>query len=151
MLTKMRASARQAGFIIVLAAGLVACGTPSFSVPPDSAAPSVVLDAYLRALLAGDCGAGKALGTGTFRPSNGDLCGDTQVTAFQVMGDPATPSDGEVVFGTKLTTSGSRDGTVPPATSPGSTSFNARRAEPGVSRVEAAVRDPIAVRRRAKR
>lgn len=99
---------------LVMILVVVACGGPSYTtIPPDSAAPAVVLDAYLRALQSGDCSAGRALGTPTFRPGNGELCGDAEVSAFRVVGDPATPNNDEVVFATRLTTSGSHDGTVP--------------------------------------
>lgn len=102
-----------ASLAVILAGAVAACGGSSFTIPPDSAAPAVVLDAYLRALQAGDCAAGRALGTATFRPGNGELCGATKVSAFRVTGDPATPSSDEVVFATVLTTSGSSDGSVP--------------------------------------
>lgn len=96
----------------ILTAVIAACGGSSLTVPPDSAPPAVVLDAYLRALLAGDCAAGRALTSETFRIGNGELCGQTEVTAFRVEGDPATPGP-EVVFATTLTTTGTSDGSVP--------------------------------------
>jgi hypothetical protein len=96
---------------MILAAALAACAGSSF-VPPDSAEPAVVLAVYLRALQAGDCTAGRALGTATFRVGNGELCGATTVTAIRVTGDPATPSGDEVVFATVLTTTGTRDRSV---------------------------------------
>jgi hypothetical protein len=92
---------------------LAACVHPAFAPPPDSAGPEIVLEAYLGALVAGDCSAGKVLGVGTFTYGNGELCGSTHVTAFRIAGQPATPSNAEVVFATTLTTGGSADGSVP--------------------------------------
>jgi hypothetical protein len=66
----------------------------------------VVLRAYLEELQAGDCVAARALATPTFRVGNGELCGALRVTAFAPLGEPATPSDQEAVFSTKLTTVG---------------------------------------------
>jgi hypothetical protein len=92
---------------------LLLCAGCSFTAPPDSAGPAVVLDAYLRALKSGDCAAGKVLGTATFSHGNGELCGATSVVAYRVVGDPATPTNDEAVFGTTLTTTGTGDGSVP--------------------------------------
>jgi hypothetical protein len=96
---------------LVLSRLLAACGGPSVTVPPDSAPPGVVLDAYLRALVAGDCAAGRALTNTTFRVGNGDLCGQTKVTAYRIHDDPAIPGP-EAVFATTLTTTGTSDGSV---------------------------------------
>jgi len=99
----------------VLALIVAACaGAASFSAPPDSAGPASVLDAYLKALEAGNCAAGKVLSTATFTASNGDLCGATIVSGYRVLGDPAAPNSTEVVFATTLTISGTSDHSVPP-------------------------------------
>lgn len=74
----------------------------------------MVLDAYLRALVAGDCETGRKLVTETFRTGNGELCGGTGVTAYRIDLTPARPSPDEVVFGTWLTTTGSDDGSILP-------------------------------------
>ena len=86
--------------------------TSAASLPPASAAPEVVLDAYLRALVAGDCETGRKLATATFVKGNVELCGDTQVSAYRIQPEPARPSADETVFATTLTTSGTADGTV---------------------------------------
>lgn len=73
--------------------------TSAASLPP-SAAPEVVLDAYLRALVAGDCETGRKLATATFVKGNGELCGDTQVSPYRIQPEPARPSADETVFAT---------------------------------------------------
>ena len=98
---------------ITMLLALVAC-TSTVAVPDDSAGPEVVLDAYLRALVAGDCETGRALATATFREGNGELCGAVDVTAFRVDGGPLRPSPDEAVFSTTLTTTGSDDGSIKP-------------------------------------
>jgi hypothetical protein len=66
-------------------------------------APSVVLDAYLRAYRAADCETAHALWVGRKEIGGGDLCGATRLSAS---------IDGELVFATRLTTGGSDDGSV---------------------------------------
>ena len=83
---------------------LTACAAPA--VPPDSAEPKVVLEAYLAALTRGDCATGRQLATETFRAGNGELCGATIVSASQIDGEPARPSADQVTFSMSLTTSG---------------------------------------------
>jgi hypothetical protein len=96
--------------LVILVAG---CGANVLTPPPDPAAPEVVLRAYLDALVKGDCSAGKVLGTATFTRSNGDLCGQTTVQSYRIIGDhPATPNASEADFATGLVTTGSADGTV---------------------------------------
>jgi hypothetical protein len=95
---------------------VAACAGSSFSPPPESAGPDVVLRAYLQALVRGDCSAGKVLGTSTFGFGNGELCGQTTVSNFSIDGPPAAPTANEVVFATALITSGTADGTVRPGT-----------------------------------
>lgn len=86
-------------------------GTPSL--PPVGASATAVLDTYLRALVAGDCTTAHALAMSTFKPGNGELCGDVKVSSFSLRGDPATPGRDEVVYASVLITEGSRDGTIP--------------------------------------
>lgn len=76
--------------------------------PPDSAQPDVVLDTYLRSLVAGDCDMVRYLATSTFRQGNGDLCGGTDVTDYRIDGQ-VQPSVDEVVFSTTLTTTGDNE------------------------------------------
>jgi hypothetical protein len=91
---------------------LVACSnTPVRSVPmpPSDATPARVLTTYLQALRAGDCPTARALGTSTFVPGNGELCGHLTVKANTPLGTPAERGDGEVIFSTVLTTDGGDD------------------------------------------
>jgi len=99
------------GLILVLATQ-----PPAIQLPPTSAAPEVVLDTYLRTLIAGDCETGRRLGAGLFLTIHaGDLCGQTRVTSYHVSpGGPAYPNASEAVFAVQLTTTGSADGTVQP-------------------------------------
>ena len=99
------------GLILVLA-----IQPPAVQVPPDSAPPEVVLDSYLRALVAGDCGTSHKLSAGLLLSIHaGDLCGQTRVTSYRVLpGGPAYPNASEAVFAVDLTTTGSDDGTVQP-------------------------------------
>lgn len=97
---------------VVAACAPAAPGASAASLPTASAAPEVVLDAYLRALVAGDCDTGRKLVTTTFVKGNGELCGDTQVSAYRIQPEPARPSADEAVFATTLTTSGTADRAV---------------------------------------
>jgi len=91
----------------LLLAGLVAGCVTKVPVPPDSAPPEVVLEAYLQALVAGDCETVSAL-----RAGGGDgLCGALEVSAY-TRSEPEITPDGRVVFSTTLTTSGG-DGSFP--------------------------------------
>ena len=65
-----------------------------------------MLEAYLEALVAGDCTTTRALSTDAGRQGNGDLCGGVRVSAYRIAGEPATPNDHEVVFGTTVQTTG---------------------------------------------
>lgn len=98
---------------VVLLALVGGAGTPSARVspPPVGASAGVVLDTYLRALVAGDCTTAHALTTSTFT-GNGELCGVVNVSSFSVNGKPATPGPDEVVYGSNLVTAGSKDGTI---------------------------------------
>jgi len=81
------------------------------TIPPDSAPPAVVLDAYLRALQAGDCGTASQLTMPLVLGKNYvDPCGVTGVTAFSVAGDPYVVSPVEVGFLVTLTITGTADG-----------------------------------------
>lgn len=111
--TSHPASRRIVALSLALGLALSACGSrPSPSLPPVSAPPEVVLDTYLRALVAGDCATADALAVGTFTAYNGDLCGYLTVTAYRIYGKNI---DGlglrledvrEVVFATMITTRG---------------------------------------------
>ena len=87
---------------------------PGATLPPPAAAPEVVLDAYLGALVAGDCDAGRKLATTTFVYGSGELCGATRVSAYEINPVPARPNAAEVVFSTKVTTTGTADGSIHP-------------------------------------
>ena len=99
--------------LAMLVLALAAC-QPAVAVPPDSAGPEVVLDTYLRALVAGDCDTGRKLATATFGKGSGELCGATRVSAYRIDPGTARPSADEVVYSTILTTTGTDDGSVKP-------------------------------------
>jgi hypothetical protein len=91
-------------------------GQPSAraSLPPVGASAAVVIDAYLRALVSGDCTAAQALATSAFKPGSGELCGVVKVSSFALNRDPATPGRDEVIYASVLhVTEGSSDGTIP--------------------------------------
>ena len=100
--------------LLLAPAAVTACapGAQNASVTPLSS-PAIVLDTYLRMLVAGDCNAGRRLASATFGKGNGELCGATQVSAFVIDPGPARPSSNEVVFAARITTSGTADGSVP--------------------------------------
>lgn len=97
---------------VALSIAVTACAHPVVSRPPDDAPPAVGLDVYLRALVAGDCATASALGTGTFSPHNGNLCGETHVSSYRVVGGPARPNATERDFSTILVTDGTGDGSI---------------------------------------
>ena len=99
--------------LAILVLALAACQA-AIAVPPDSATPEVVLDTYLRALVAGDCDSGRKLATATFRMGSGELCGSTHVSAYRIDAGQAHPSPDEIVFSTRLTTTGTDDGSIEP-------------------------------------
>ena len=103
----------RANLALLLAVSFAGCGRSAFTAPPDSAGPEVVLRVYLDELLAGDCAATQTLAMSTFGPGNGELCGITSVSAYEIGGEPAAvPGGTEVVFGTSLTTTGTADGSL---------------------------------------
>jgi hypothetical protein len=114
----MGMSLRRGGLLVLALLTAVATAScsaaptpPSFSLPPASAGADVVLDAYLRALVAGDCADGRKLTTASFVKGNGELCGDTHVSAYKV--NPVPGGGGtEKVFSTAITTSGTSDGSI---------------------------------------
>jgi hypothetical protein len=85
------------------------------TIPPDSAPPAVVLDAYLRALQAGDCDTASQLTMPLVLGKDYvDLCGITRVTAFSVVGDSIVVNPGTIRLTATLTITG-----VPPGISAG--------------------------------
>lgn len=93
---------------------LSAACAPAVAPLPAPATPEVVLDAYLHTLLAGDCDEGRKLVTESFTKGNGELCGDTQVTRYRIDPGAARPSSDEIVFSTRLVTSGTHDRSIEP-------------------------------------
>jgi hypothetical protein len=95
--------------IVVLLAG---CGGSPVVLPPDSASPAVVLDAYLNALQAGNCDGARALATEDFADGTNAYCNGMRVTGFDVFSDPSQINEREVEFTLTLATSGG-DETLP--------------------------------------
>ena len=114
ILDSMRSGARAGvlGGIALLAVSGCAAPTSRGSLPPADAPAAAVMDAYLQALVAGDCSTAHALATSTFKPGNGELCGDVVVSSFSLNPEPAAPGRDEVVYATELITEGSSDGTI---------------------------------------
>lgn len=74
---------------------------------PATVSPEAVLDAYLAALLAGDCETARTFATETFTVGSGDLCGGATVEDVRIHPTgPARPSEDEVVIATTLTITG---------------------------------------------
>ena len=73
--------------------------------PPKEATPRQVLDAYLLALQAGDCGTTREYAVDGFL-TDGDLCGRVDVLAYRNDAYRAQPSPGEVVLADTLTVRG---------------------------------------------
>jgi hypothetical protein len=107
-----------AGVVILLAAvvGLAVIGvqppaSPSpaaVNIPPDSAPPEVVLEAYLRAVQARDCGTASQLTVPLVFGAG--LCAATfDVTAFSVSGGPAVVDPYTVRLSVDLTITGNSD------------------------------------------
>lgn len=95
-----------------LALVLGGCAGPSITAPPVSASASAVLEAYLRAFEAGDCGAAGQVWKGS--GEDGNLCGSTTLSRYQFTGPPATPSATEVEYAIDLTTTGTGEGSIQP-------------------------------------
>lgn len=64
---------------------------------PASASARTVLDAYLTALVAGDCDAASSFATSTFVVGNGELCGAADVTSAVVQSGPSLAGGGFAV------------------------------------------------------
>lgn len=97
--------------LLVAVGGLAVIGSrllpATVAVPPDSATAAEVLDAYLRAVQAGDCDTAEQLTDPLmFGPSMVDLCGVTGVTAFSVVGDPVVVDPDRVRMNASLTITG---------------------------------------------
>ena len=77
------------------------------SVPPDSAPALVVLQTYLRALVAGDGETAHALATSTFVLGNGELCGadGIRVTSWEIL----NPYSNDADFAVNLTIDGGNE------------------------------------------
>jgi len=65
-----------------------------------------VLDAYLSALLDGDCPRSRTLETASFAATGSDFCIWFQTTAYEINPNMATPADGKVEFDAQVTTRG---------------------------------------------
>ena len=97
----------------VLASTGCAAGSRGGASPqPPGASPSVVLDTYLRALVAGDCATAHAAATSTFATDPAELCGEVRVSAFSAREDPRTPGPNEAIYMTTLTTNVGSDGSI---------------------------------------
>lgn len=110
----MRSFSILASSTLLLLAG---CGPSPIVLPPDSAPPAVVLDAYLTALQSGNCDGALALATQDFADQTRAYCSGVRVTGFRVVSNPAAVSEAEIAFGLSLTTSGG-DETVPDGSHP---------------------------------
>jgi hypothetical protein len=88
-----------------------ASGANPIALPSKNATSAEVLDAYLRALKAGDCKTAHALTTSSFA-SKGDLCGHVRVKSYTPVGSPATPGD-QAIFSTNLITQGGDPSIMP--------------------------------------
>ena len=104
----MRSTALSAAAILVLLAG---CARSPVVLPPASASPAIVLDAYLDALQSGDCRVARALATAGFADQSDAFCSGVRVTAYSVFPDPSIVNGNYVEFTLSLTTSG-RDETL---------------------------------------
>ena len=89
--------------------------SPRVTVPPDSVPPEVVLDAYLSALVAGDCDtAGQFVGSVVYNWGGDAFCGGiTRVTGFRVLGEPGRLGFNMLAFSVALTTTGTTRGLPP--------------------------------------
>jgi hypothetical protein len=86
----------------------------AITIPPDSASPAVVLDAYLRALQAGDCRTVSQLTNPlVLNQEYVDLCAVTRVTAFSIQGDPVVVDPDTVRLRATITITGTANGILP--------------------------------------
>ena len=83
------------------------------AMPADTASPLEVLGAYLGAMRNGDCEIAHRLFAGPTRVGNGDLCGHLTLFSYRLTGNPLPHGTTEIIYGTTLTTGGSRDGSIP--------------------------------------
>ncbi|KRE60671.1 hypothetical protein [Nostocoides sp. Soil756] len=90
-------------------AGCAVRAADGAATPAADAPARVVLDAYLRALEAGDCDAARAISTPTFTGGNGDLCGDVRVSSSSVTEPAAAPEPDHLTYATVLVTEGGDD------------------------------------------
>lgn len=93
---------------LVVAGGLQAPADASAPVtlPAATASPRQVLEAWVRAVEAGDCPTEKALSTSTFTPGNGALCGRSEITAARPDPYERSPDPSQVTYATWLTVTG---------------------------------------------
>ncbi|HEU4329558.1 MAG TPA: hypothetical protein VFR40_00480 [Lapillicoccus sp.] len=84
---------------------LAGCTRDPKPLPPKEATPRQVLDAYLLALQAGDCGTTHEYAVDRF-VSDGDLCGKVNVLSYRHDGYRSQPSPDEVVLADTLTVRG---------------------------------------------
>jgi hypothetical protein len=91
--------------------------SPRVTIPPDSAPREVVLDAYLSALVAGDCDtAGQFVGSPVYDWGGDAFCGGvTHVVGFRILGDSTWLAMNQVMVETALTTTGFTTGMQLPA------------------------------------
>jgi hypothetical protein len=87
---------------------------PTVTIPPDSAPPTVVLDAYLRALQAGDCRTVSQLTNPlVLNREYIDLCAVTRVTDFSILGNPVVVDPETVRLSATITITGTAKGVLP--------------------------------------
>lgn len=109
----MRRSATHWISLLIATTVLVPGCARAVVLPPGSAGPEAVLDAYLQTLVAGDCETGQRLTLPTFRNGNGELCGAIDVTAYRIERS-TPPGREEIVFSTTLTTTGDGGRSIDP-------------------------------------
>ena len=105
LMTRLRRAAPAVVVSLLVLSACASTATDPIALPSKDAAPIEVLDAYMRALKAGDCKAAHALATSTFTFGNGELCGHLSVKSYTPVGDPATPGD-QANFSMNLITEG---------------------------------------------
>lgn len=116
MATLAAATVLAAALVTVLVVKLLPTILPpaAVTIPPDSAPPAVVLDAYLRALQAGDCRTVSQLTNPlVLNKEYVDLCAVTRVTAFSILGDPVVVDPDTVRLRATITITGTANGILP--------------------------------------